>query len=97
MDERMRFVIRLKDGESMASLCREFGIALQIVQVYIHRQSKSDHATVRPTIFACPKNLKFVIFNACQCETHWAFRCSLRWSVLPRPGGGLHTRRSRRH
>src|ERR1700675_4637953 len=26
MDERMRFVIPLKDGESMASLCREFGI-----------------------------------------------------------------------
>jgi hypothetical protein len=26
MDERMRFVIRLKDGESMASLCREFRI-----------------------------------------------------------------------
>ena len=26
MDERMRFVIRLKDGEAMASLCREFGI-----------------------------------------------------------------------
>ena len=27
MDQRMRFVIRLKDGESMASLCREFGIS----------------------------------------------------------------------
>ncbi len=27
MDERMRFVIRLKDGEGMASLCREFGIS----------------------------------------------------------------------
>jgi transposase len=27
MDERMRFVIRLNDGESMASLCREFGIS----------------------------------------------------------------------
>src|ERR1700761_7400930 len=27
MEERMRFVLRLKDGESMASLCREFGIA----------------------------------------------------------------------
>jgi transposase len=27
MDERMRFVIRLKDGESMASLCREFEIS----------------------------------------------------------------------
>jgi putative transposase len=27
MDERIRFVIRLKDGESMVSLCREFGIS----------------------------------------------------------------------
>ena len=27
MDDRMRFVIRLKNGESMASLCREFGIS----------------------------------------------------------------------
>jgi putative transposase len=27
VDERMRFVIRLTDGESMASLCREFGIS----------------------------------------------------------------------
>jgi hypothetical protein len=27
MDEGMRFVIRLQDGETMASLCREFGIS----------------------------------------------------------------------
>ena|SRR5580692_9341193 len=27
MEERMRFVLRLKDGERMASLCREFGIS----------------------------------------------------------------------
>jgi transposase InsO family protein len=27
MDERIRFVIRLKDGETMACLCREFGIS----------------------------------------------------------------------
>ena len=27
MDERIRFLIRLNDGESMASLCREFGIS----------------------------------------------------------------------
>jgi transposase InsO family protein len=27
MDERMRFVIRLQDGENMASLCREFNIS----------------------------------------------------------------------
>jgi putative transposase len=27
MDKRMRFMIRLKDEESMAALCREFGIS----------------------------------------------------------------------
>lgn len=27
VEERMRFVLRLKDGESMASLCREFSIS----------------------------------------------------------------------
>ena len=27
MDERMRFVIRFKDGETISSLCREFGIS----------------------------------------------------------------------
>jgi hypothetical protein len=25
MDERMRIIVRLKDGENMSSLCREFG------------------------------------------------------------------------
>ena len=27
VEERMRFVLRLKDGESMAAVCREFGIS----------------------------------------------------------------------
>jgi hypothetical protein len=27
VEERMRFVPRLKDGEGMSSLCREFGIS----------------------------------------------------------------------
>jgi transposase len=27
VEERMRFVLRLQDGESMSSLCREFGIS----------------------------------------------------------------------
>ena len=27
VEERMRFVLRLRDGESMVSLCREFGIS----------------------------------------------------------------------
>jgi len=27
LDERIRFVIRYKDGEDMSSLCREYGIS----------------------------------------------------------------------
>ena len=27
VEERMRFVLRLKDGENMSSLCREFGVS----------------------------------------------------------------------
>jgi len=27
MEERLWFVLRLKDGESMSSLCRDFGIS----------------------------------------------------------------------
>ncbi|WP_200905401.1 helix-turn-helix domain-containing protein [Sphingopyxis sp. 113P3] len=27
MEERMRFVVRLLDGEPMSELCREFGIS----------------------------------------------------------------------
>jgi len=32
VEERMRFVLRLKYGESMASLCREFGISHSLRQ-----------------------------------------------------------------
>ena len=37
MDERMRFMVRLKDGESMASLCREFGISRKTGYKILHR------------------------------------------------------------
>jgi hypothetical protein len=29
MDERLKFIARLLDGEQMAGLCREFGISLK--------------------------------------------------------------------
>jgi transposase len=44
MDERMRFVIRLQEGESMAFLCREFGISrktgYKILDRYKERESE---------------------------------------------------------
>jgi transposase-like protein len=42
IDERMRFVIRLKEGESMASLCREFGIARKTGYKIIDRYEECD-------------------------------------------------------
>ncbi len=41
MDERMRFVIRLKDGETMASLCREFGISRKTSYKIFERYQRS--------------------------------------------------------
>ena len=41
MDERMRFVIRLKDGESMASVCREYGISRPTGYKIFERAMKS--------------------------------------------------------
>ena len=37
MDERMRFVIRRQDGESMDLLCRQFGISRKSGYKIIHR------------------------------------------------------------
>jgi Homeodomain-like domain len=50
MDERMRFVIRLKDGETMASLCREFGISRKTGYKIFERYSV---CTTRRSTSAC--------------------------------------------
>ena len=42
MDERMRFVIRLKDGETMGALCREFGISRKTGYKIFERYSNAD-------------------------------------------------------
>jgi hypothetical protein len=57
MDERMRFVIRLKDGESMASLCREFGISRKTGYKIFERYENSGlegltDRTLRPFRYA---------------------------------------------
>jgi hypothetical protein len=41
MDQRMRIVIRLKDSESMASLCREFGISRKTGYKILERYEES--------------------------------------------------------
>jgi putative transposase len=71
MDQRMRFVIRLKDAESMASLCREFEISRKTGYKILQRYEQcgveglSDR-TRRPFRYAnqLPEQVKAAIFNS---------------------------------
>jgi hypothetical protein len=52
MDERMRFVVRLMEGEKMAVLCREFDISRKTGYKVFNRYKNSrieifDHETAR--------------------------------------------------
>ncbi|HXA64255.1 MAG TPA: helix-turn-helix domain-containing protein, partial [Bryobacteraceae bacterium] len=54
--ERIRFVIRLKDGESMAALCREFGISRKTGYKIVDRYEECglEGLTDRGFIIAVP-------------------------------------------
>ena len=81
MDERMRFVIRLKDGESMASLCREFGISRKTGYKLFERYEEcgleglSDR-TRRPFRYAnqLPEQLEAAIVAAKREKPGWGAR-----------------------
>lgn len=81
MDERMRFVIRLKDGESMASLCREFGISRKTGYKILDRYEEcgveglSDRAR-RPHRYAnqLPEQVEAAIVAAKREKPHWGAR-----------------------
>jgi transposase len=81
MDERMRFVIRLKDGESMASLCREFGISRKTGYKIFERYEQCgleglcDRAR-RPFRYAnqLPEQVEAAIVSAKKEKPHWGAR-----------------------
>src|SRR5579872_678759 len=81
MDERMRFVIRLKDGESMASLCREFGISRKTGYKIFERYQEcgleglSDR-TRRPFRYAnqLPEQIEAAIVAARREKPNWGAR-----------------------
>ena len=81
MDERMRFVIRLKDGESMALLCREFGISRKTGYKIFERYEQcgleglSDRAR-RPFRYAnqLPEQVEAAIVAAKREKPHWGAR-----------------------
>ncbi|MGC2476495.1 MAG: helix-turn-helix domain-containing protein, partial [Candidatus Sulfotelmatobacter sp.] len=81
MDERMRFVIRLKDGETMASLCREFGISRKTGYKIFERYEQcgleglSDRVR-RPFRYAnqLPEQVEAAIVSAKREKPHWGAR-----------------------
>ena len=81
MDERMRFVVRLKDGESMAFLCREFGISRKTGYKIFQRYEQcgleglSDR-TRRPFRYAnqLPKPVEAAIVAAKREKPNWGAR-----------------------
>jgi hypothetical protein len=81
MDERMRFVIRLKDGESMASLCREFNIYRKTRYKIFERYEEcgfeglSDR-TRRPFRYAnqLPEQIEVAIVAAKREKPNWGAR-----------------------
>ncbi len=95
MDERMRFVIRLKDGESMASLCREFGISRKTGYKIYERYEEcgleglSDR-TRRPVRYAnqLPEQIEAAIVTAKREKSHWGAR-KIRERLLRRLPHGI--------
>lgn len=94
-DERMRFVIRLKDGESMASLCREFGISRKTGYKIYERYEEcgleglSDR-TRRPVRYAnqLPEQIEAAIVAAKREKPHWGAR-KIRERLLRRLPPGV--------
>lgn len=95
MEERMRFVIRLQDGESMASLCREFGISRKTGYKIYERYEQcgmeglSDR-TRRPFRYAnqLPEQVEAAIVAARREKPHWGAR-KIRERLLRRLPHGV--------
>jgi transposase InsO family protein len=81
MDERMHFVIRLKDGESMALLCREFGISRKTGYKIVERYEQCGLEGLtdrnrRPFRYAnqLPAQVETAIIAAKREKPHWGAR-----------------------
>src|SRR5579883_3310893 len=81
MDERIRFVIRLKDGESMASLCREFGISRKTGYKIVERYEECGLAGLtdrarRPHRYAnqLPEQIEAAVVAAKREKPSWGAR-----------------------
>src|ERR1700678_2607953 len=81
MDERLRFVSRLLDGEAMSDVCREFGVSRKTGYKIFDRykecglEALSDRSR-RPSRYAnhLPRRIEHLILVCRREKPHWAAR-----------------------
>jgi transposase InsO family protein len=95
MDERLRFVARLREGEQMSHLCREFGISRKTGYKIFDRykehglEALSDRSR-RPVRYAnqLPGQVEGLIVSLKRDKTHWGAR-KLRELLVRRLAGDV--------
>ena len=81
MDERLRFVARLLDGEGMTEVCRDFGISRKTGYKLFERYKEDGPVALcdrsrRPVRYAnqLPQQLEAAIIRTKQEKPHWGAR-----------------------
>jgi transposase InsO family protein len=81
MDERLRFVAKLLDGEAMTDVCREFGISRKTGYKIFHRYKESGFEALsdrcrRPVRYAnqLPPQIENLIVTFKREKPHWGAR-----------------------
>src|SRR4029453_11964701 len=81
MDERLRFVARLLDGESMTEVCREFGISRKtgykiFTRYRAHGAEALSDRSRRPVGYAnqLPGQIETLIVTLKRQRPHWGAR-----------------------
>jgi transposase InsO family protein len=95
MEERMRFVVRLLEGEPMSGLCREFGISRKTGYKIFDRYRQSglegfSDRSRRPVRYAnqLPEPVERMIVRARQDKPHWGAR-KIRELLIRRLAGDV--------
>ena len=93
MDERLRFVARLLDGEAMSDVCREFGISRKTGYKIFDRYKQSGLEALtdrsrRPVRYAnqIPAQVESTIVGLKQGKPHWGARKIKELLVRRLPG-----------
>ena len=81
MEERLRFVARLIEGEAMSDLCREFGISRKTGYKTFNRYKEDGAAAFtdrsrRPVRYAnqLPSQIEALIVRGKRDKPHWGAR-----------------------